>query len=275
MFLVPLVVRFRAFRDWRNPERRRLAREQMDFVIGELRPEADLDAVAKRFVERNAWRGELRWHPAPLATQEVRGIEHLRDRDPERGCVLIFMHHGQYDGLAASVARAGGGMEVHGIVHPRMMREDAPTWMKQHFKVLAGGGTMHSTDIGSDGITQLVLEKKIVGLALDVPGRSATRFLGRDVIGSSGAIHLARGTNSPLVVATSSPGPTWSSMPVVTIHPPLEPADYETADDLRAAALKIQEDAFLAWPEGADWPRTRWTRLDEGGQPLPEEKPSF
>jgi lauroyl/myristoyl acyltransferase len=229
----------------------------MRFLLEVARPAADIETAARAYVKRMIWRGELRWHPALLTRQRVLGVDQLvAARRLGRGVVLNFMHHGAYEGLPPSLARMG--VPSHILVFDHLFSDAAPGWLKQHVRVATtGGGTLVSVTVGSQGIADLLNQGLVVALASDVPGRTALRFAGRDVLGSFGAARIAVATGSPVVVATSELDS--QGRPFIRLHTPLHPADFESPRELLEEMLARHELVVLRWPEASEIPLSRWS----------------
>ncbi len=257
--LLPVVVGLRFLAAWSRSSVRADAREQMRFLLEQTRPEADLEAVARRYVKQQIWRGELRWHPELITQMRVEGIEHLlAARDLGRGVMLNFVHHGAYEGGFASLARLGA--PAHMIVYPYMVRDDAPRWLKQHMRVACmGGGTKVSAEIGTQGIIDLLNRGTVVAVASDVPGRTPLRFVGRDVLGSFGAARIAADAGSPVVVMHME---FDESGPFVRVSEALDPKDFDTSHALLQEMLARHERVVVTWPENTDLPLSRWGTVE-------------
>ena len=256
---IPALVALRSRLEWSRESVREDARTQMKFLLEHTTPDADVEAAARAYVRFQAWRGESRWHPELISHLPVVGMEHLTSaRESGRGVLVSFMHHAHYEGGFASIARRGVPAQV--VVYPYMLREDAPTWLKQHLNVARSGGAVPiSAAIGTDGITALLQRGEVVGIASDVPGHTPVRFVGRDVVGSYGAARLAAATTSPVVVMTSEPG---KDGPTVRLHEPLDPQRYDSPKELLQAMLELHEAALVRWPEATDLPLSRWSLTD-------------
>jgi lauroyl/myristoyl acyltransferase len=257
---LPILLRLgrrKAAKLWRNPEFRAAQEANMKFVLEFTDRAEEIPELARRYAEFDILRNYRRWHPAPLFNQRVEGIEWLTTKkDPDRGIVLSFTHHGQYDGLVASVARAGAYM--HSVVAPDAFDPNAPLPIRQHYKLCSSvpESPLISTEKGSGYFKQLLEEGKIFTIASDVAGRTEVTFLGRTMLGSFGAARLATDTNSPVVLLTSHQDRDGS--PFMRIHPPIEPADFDNDPaKLLAEILRQHEPAVLAWPEAYDSPRGR------------------
>ena len=258
--LVPLLVEVRFRLAWARESVREDARAQMRFLLEHTRPEADVEQVARAYVRSQVRRGELRWHPEMITRLRVVGIEHLLEaRDRHQGVIANFMHHGHFDGAFPSMTRYG--VQFHWMAYPYILRDDAPGWVKQHVRVgTTGGNVVSSTEIGTDGIVDLLKNDAVVAIASDVPGRTPVRFVGRDVLGSFGAARIATETGSPVVVVSAE----WDGEgPYVRVHPPLEPASFASPRDLLDAMLALHEPAIVRWPEATDIPLSRWGTVAE------------
>jgi lauroyl/myristoyl acyltransferase len=253
--LLPVVVQLRFLLSWARSEVRADARAQMAFLLERSRPEADLEAAARAYVRRQVWRGELRWHPELVTHKRVEGLDHLlAAQELGRGVMLNFMHHGTYEGAFGSLGRLGH--RLHMVVYPYMVREDAPSWLKQHMSVACtGGGLPVSAEIGTQGILDLLNQGHVVAVASDVPGRTPLRFVGRDVLGSYGAARLAADAGSPVIVMTSEKDERGS---FVRLHEPLDPKEFETPRELHEEMLQRHEQVIVRWPEATDLPLSRW-----------------
>jgi lauroyl/myristoyl acyltransferase len=258
--LLPVLVGLRFLVGWSRPSVRADARGQMRFLLEQSRPGADVDAAARAYVRNQIWRGEVRWHPELLTHMRVVGLEHLRAaRDSGRGVILNFMHHGTYEGALASVGRLG--VPSHMLVYPYMVREDAPRWLKQHMRVgRMGGGTTVSTEIGTQGILDLLHQGEVVAIASDVPGRTPLRFAGREVRGSFGAARIAFDAGSPVVVMTSE---VDEHGPFVRLHEALEPKLFDSSRSLMEEMLVRHERVVIQWPHHTDLPLSRWGSVEE------------
>jgi len=253
--VLPFVVGARSRLAWAVPAVRREARQQMSFLLGSTRPSAEADRVARRYVREMARRSEVRWHPRVATAVRVEGIEHARAAlESGRGAVLSFMHHGLYDRVFTTLSRQGLSLAM--VVHPYMLRDDAPAWIRQHVRVnTLGGGRAVSTEVGAAGLVALLGEGHLLAIASDVPGRTPVRFADREVLGSFGAARLATETGAPVVVMTSERDDRGEH---VRLHPPLAPAAFESANALLDRILVAHERAVLDWPEASDLPLSRW-----------------
>lgn len=265
--LVTPVVRRRVRRLQADPTARAVARRQMEFLLGVARPDADLDAVALRHLEQVVWRRELRWRPGVVTRQRVTGIEHLtRVRGEHGGLVLCFLHHGRFEG-AFPALKAAGAPPMTTVGHPLMFDPAIPEHLQANLRLGKMGSTPVPVTLGFTGLRDLVLEGHTLGIAVDLPGSTRVRFVGRDLLGASGAARIAFDTGSPVVLLTAHPDGELGQE--VRLSEPLLPRDHPDAESLLQAVLDGFEPSVLAWPEAYDWPKQKFTLLDEAGVPVP------
>jgi lauroyl/myristoyl acyltransferase len=261
---VPLVRR-RIRRAHADPDAMAVARRQMEFVVGAALPDADLDDLAGRYLEQMVWRRELRWHPRAVTRQQVTGIENLtRVRGEHGGLILCFLHHGRFDGLFASL-KAAGAPPLTTVVAPILVDPD-DAYLKAHRRLIDLGSTAAPSTAGFQGLRDLVLAGHTLTIAVDMPGSTRVRFLGRDLLGASGAARIAHDTGTPLVLVL--PTTTDGLSQRITLSEPLLPQDHADPVSLLQAALDRFEPSVLAWPEAYEWPRAKFTQLDEQGNPV-------
>lgn len=256
---LPILVavgRRRAQALWENEAMRAAGELNMRFLL-EYTDRADaIPEAAREYVEFDVLRNYRRWRPRPLVQQPVQGIEWLTTkRDPDRGVVLSFMHHGQYDGMVGSMAHAGA--LVRAVVAPDAFDPTSPLQLRQHYKVVGAvpEAPMVSTAVGFAGMVELLENREILMIASDVAGRTPVKFLGRDLNCSFGAARLAVATNSPVVLATSHRDEAGN--PFMRAHPPLEPGDFAGPAELLAEIFQRHEPALLEWPAAYDSPYGR------------------
>jgi lauroyl/myristoyl acyltransferase len=253
--LVRLLIAARTRRGLADPAMLDRGRREMRFVLGDDAPDAEVEAAARRYVGQWFARAELRWRPR-MMTMPVRGIDRLEGaRALGRGVLLNFSHHGYYEGAIGSVALAG--VPQVSINDTKYLRDDCPDSRRQNLVLSElGGNRLEFTDLGYAGILALVRSGEVVTLASDVAGTTPVRFLGRDLLGSSGAARIATAADAPVVVMTTRRDERRRRY--VQLGEPLLPADFATVEDLLAAMLTQHEDAVRAWPEAYDSPLSRW-----------------
>jgi lauroyl/myristoyl acyltransferase len=261
--LLPSLARRRADSLWLNEEFRTAQLAEMEFAHGHTDRAGEIEQVARGYTEFALLRDFRRWRPRHLARQPVHGAEWLTSRrDPDRGVLLSFVHHGQYDGLFPSLGRVGVAMQT--VVAPEAFDPASPVQLRQHFKVagMAPETTLVPTTIGTAGMIGLIEQRKIVAIASDVAGRTPIEFLGRTISTASGAARIAIETNAPVVLVTSHRQP--SGRPSLTVHPPLEPGDFADPTELLQEMMRRHGEAVLAWPEAFDSPYSRLVRFAGG-----------
>ncbi|MCW2784915.1 MAG: hypothetical protein JWP74_1432 [Marmoricola sp.] len=241
---------------WQNEEFRSGQEAEMTFLLEHTERASEIPQIARGYTEFALLRGYRRWHPAHLSRQPVTGAEWLTTkRDPERGVLLSFVHHAQYEGLFPSLGRAGAA--IHTVVAPEAFDPGSPVQLRQHFKVagMMPNTTLVPATIGTAGMVELLEQRAILAIASDVAGRTPVRFMGRELRASFGAARIATQTNSPVVLVTSHLGS--DGLPSLHVHEPLEPGDFADPADLLAEIMLRHESAVLAWPEAYDSPYSR------------------
>jgi lauroyl/myristoyl acyltransferase len=225
-------------------------------VVGHERRQSEVDDLAAAYVRRMVWRSEARWHPQSINTQRVDGLGHLRQcLAGGRGCILSFVHHGDWEGAIPSIARHGFSVRVLGDTE--FFDPGAPEWIRQMKRAIESIGDAAVVDVagGSAVVRDLLRRGCVMAIALDVPGHTPTRFLRQDLVLSSGGTRIAMDLKVPVVVLTSrrDAGHRRGRSRVV-LQPPLIPDDFKSAEQLREAVIELQERAILAWPEAVDKP---------------------
>lgn len=242
---------------YKNDAFRASQEQNMEFLLGNTERAEEIPALAREYAEFDVMRNYRRWRPRPLLRQKVLNPEWLTtQRDPSRGVVLSFMHHGQYDGLVASLDKAG--INVHGLVAPEAWDPNAPIQIRQHYKLcgMVPASPLVNAADGSAKLMSLLRDDHVIlAIATDVAGRTPITFLGREMLGSFGAARFAIETNSPVVLVTSHQGPDGG--PYFQLHPPIEPGDFADASALLNEIMRRHEPAVLAWPAAYDSPYGR------------------
>jgi hypothetical protein len=172
------------------------------------------------------------------------------------------MHHGHVEATAKPLADAGFHMRQVGA---EKLFGALPAWLRQHLKIAAmGGSVMISAARGSQGLLEELQAGHTLSIAVDVPGRTPMRLLGRDVIGSFGAPRFAIATGAPVVIMTSELEHPDDVRPLMRIHPPLWAEDYAGPQELLEAMLEVHEPYLRQWPELYDIPLSHWGLPPEG-----------
>jgi lauroyl/myristoyl acyltransferase len=232
---------------------------EMQFLLENTERAGEIPELSRAYTEFALLRGYRRWHPRHLTHQPVSGLEWLTTkRDPDRGVLLSFLHHAQYDGMFSSLGRQG--VEMQAVVAPEAFDPATDVQLRQHYKVVAShkAVTLIPTSVGSAGLADVLKQKQVLAIASDVAGGTAVQFLGRELRCASGAPRFAIQTNSPVVIATSHRQEDGS--PRIQVHEPIEPGDFSEPADLLAEIMRRHEPAVLAWPEAFDSPYGRLGR---------------
>lgn len=266
--LVRPVIQRRVRRAQGNDVTRGIARRQMEFLLGRSRPDVDLDAVAERYLEQWVWRRELRWRPDAATRQRVFGVENLtRARGTSGGLMLCFVHHGLYEGAFRPMVEAGAP-PFTSVVHPSLVAPTVAEHAAAQLRLIHTGTAVVPADVGYAGLRAVVEDGTTLAIAVDLPGSTRVRFVGRDLLGASGGARIAFETGTPVVLMTAHPPTEHGFIQDVHLSEPLMPADHATAEDLLQAILDGLEPSVLAWPEAYDWPRPKFTVLDDQGEPV-------
>lgn len=236
--------------------------QEMRFLLEGSSRADEIPQLARAYAEQALLRKWMRFHPRAITRQRFEGLEWLTTRrDTSRPAILSFTHHHRYDGMWGSLKAAG--VEVHALALADILVKDRslPIEVRQHTNVISRGGPLVSTAVGSAGLKELLQPGVILGIASDVASRTPVEFLGKKVLGSSGAPRLATDTNSPVIIVTVVRDGEDSHH--LRIHEPLEPADFASPEALLDEMLRIHGEAILAWPEAYDTPLTRFGALDD------------
>jgi hypothetical protein len=183
-------------------------------------------------------------------------MEHLQDAlAMGKGCLVSFMHHGDYIGSFGSIARKGQDIAVVG--DSNLWDPHGLLWQHLHLRAISSvpGVTCLDVAMGSAGIRRELAAGVAVAVAIDFPGHTPTHLFGRDLMLSSGGIRVAHGGDVPVVPIFSErigQGPLNGAR--VVLGQALLPKDYATAEDLHAELSRQFEKSMLAWPEAVEEP---------------------
>ncbi len=256
---LPTLIDRRISRAWENEDFRHAQEKEMRFLLEHTERADEIPELARKFAEQSMRRAYLRWHPGQLVHQRVKGVEWLTTRrDPERGVILNFMHHAQYDGLFGSLDKVG--VRCHVVVSPLVLGGGIATAFKQHVRVVAMGAEVVPAEGGRPAMEALLGPGVTLAIASDVPGQTEVTFLGRRVRASFGAALIAANTNTPVVLATFRRDDEGS---YIQIEEPLEPSDFDSPKALLDEIFRRHEPAVLDWPEALLFPTGRWGIIEE------------
>jgi lauroyl/myristoyl acyltransferase len=235
------------------------AREGMHLLLDEAAPRADIEAIARRHVAYTKWLNEVQWHRELCGPLDVEGLDQLRAL--QDGVMVSFLHLGPFARIGPSLAQSGRDVRI--IVDPSLCPPQQRPWQAQVYAIGSQGCELFSAAEGSRGIRERLAQGAVVVVASDVPGRSTVRFLGRDLVGSSGGPRVAHATGTPVLPCTMRR--RADGTPFYRLEPVLHPSDFETPEDLVAEMLRQQEEAVLAWPEAYHEPLGKWSLAPSAG----------
>jgi lauroyl/myristoyl acyltransferase len=236
-----------------------LAREGMHLLLDEAAPSADIEATARRHVAYTKWSNEVQWHPELCGPLDVEGLDQLRAL--QGGVMVSFLHLGPFPRIGPSLAQSGRDVRI--IVDPSLCPPQKRPWQAQVYAIGSQGCELFSAAEGSRGIRERLARGAVVVVASDVPGRSTVRFLGRDLVGSSGGPRVAHATGTPVVPCTMRR--RADGTPYYRLEPALHPGDFSTPEELLDEMLRQQEEAVLAWPEAYHEPLGKWSLAPSTG----------
>lgn len=249
---VPLLVRVATRAERRSARVMERARANMRFLLDEARPGSDIEGLAAAYVEHRRWRTETRWHPERYGDPvPVHGVEDVAGLD---GALVTFVHHGPFELVGTSLG--AHGLPVSVMANQTLMVEDAQPWLRQVVVNANRGCEVFSSAEGSAGVRRRLREGRLVLSALDVPGRTPTDFVGRHLVGSSGAVRIAHQIDAPVVPMTARRDEDGSAY--FQLGAPLRPPDFADPTELLTALLSRHEGPVLDWPEAYDDPLSKW-----------------
>ena len=251
-----MIVAARSWLGRRRPGRHKKAVESVRFIVGDSVPEQELDALADAYLKRASWRAEARIRPRLINSQEVVGHEHLAAALAEgRGCLLSFMHHGDYLGSFGSIVRCGTPLVIIG--DSVMFDPKGRFWHTEYKRaaVSVPGTSMLDVAIGSAGIREQLQAGSVVAIAVDFPGHTPTRIFGHDLMLSSGGVRIAAQLDAPVVAMTAErAGSSLLGGARTVLSPPMHPHDFAGPEELHAELVRTFEASIVKWPEAMEEP---------------------
>ncbi len=242
--------------DARNPAKLERARSGMRLLLEQARPEADIEVLARRYLEHVRWQNEVRWHLELCGPVPVEGLERLTSI--EGGVMVHIVHHGPFLQIGPSLAQSG--REVHVVADPGLCATDRHPWQAQSYAVASRGCHLFSAEEGVAGVRDRIARGLVVAVATDVPGHTPVTFLGQRLVGSSGAVRAAYETGTPIISSTVHRNAEGE--PFLRLSEPLRPHDFDSCESLLQELLRLQEAPVLAWPEAYYDPLTKWHRAE-------------
>ncbi len=257
---VPLtraLIAVRARRAWQRPAVREQATRQMRFLLGRSSRSAEVEALARAYVEQAFLRGEYRWRPGLTTRHPIEGMARVHAAAAQsRGVIVNFVHHGVL-GASASLGRAG--FRVHTPLWDGLFDESTPS--QRQWRTVIGTYTTIFRATGSyPHMKDILGEGEILVMSHDVPGSLPMTFLGRRVGVASGTARLALDTGAVILPITAHRGA--GRVQTLRIEQPIDPGRFGSAEALQAEIARRHEPAVLAWPEAVENPLRRWNPLD-------------
>jgi lauroyl/myristoyl acyltransferase len=175
----------------------------------------------------------------------IQGLEHLEAiRDSKRGAIMLSAHYGNWELGGAFVAAMG--IPIHAVVRP--VPAPALERLFHYFRVKRGIQIIPLANAGI-GIIKALKRGEVVGLVgdRDFTGNGKPHlFFGREASLPRGAAWFAHRTGAPiyLAFATRAPDDTF----IFRVHPPIDPAQVKTEDEIQARIVAIMEDTIARDP---------------------------
>ncbi|MGY1745207.1 LpxL/LpxP family acyltransferase [Blastococcus sp. SYSU D00695] len=244
------------------------SRAELAAIVGGTPVEARIDELAS--IRPGALHGaaELQWRPWRIGEVPVEGLEHLRAaRAAGRGVLLSHVHHGPPN----SRFRLGRELPgIHLVVGEWFSEPPRAGYLGYRFeqtrRLVRDFGLVPVPAPGSRPLLAEVLRSGgAVQLALDMPGSTVTRFLGKPVEMASGTARLAAETGAAVVpvAMVHDGGHRWR----IRLGQPMDPAEWDTWQELHQALADWHSDAVLASPEYLEDPGRSgaWARATPEG----------
>ena len=175
----------------------------------------------------------------------LRGLEHLEAiRDSKRGAIMLTAHYGNWE-LGGSFV-AAMGIPIHAVVRP--VPSPALERIFSYFRQQRGIQVIPLAHAGT-GILKVLKRGEVVALVgdRDFTGNGHPHlFFGRETSLPRGAAWFAHRTGLPLYVAFATRAPDDSF--IFHIHPPIDPAQVKTEDEIQARIVAIMEETIARDP---------------------------
>jgi lauroyl/myristoyl acyltransferase len=234
-------------------------RRHADHLMRDLLLHTPLAGEARRLARRNfaeiSRLRELFWRPWLLERSRVVGHEHWHAAHREGlGCVGVAGHFGAL--AVAPVILGRYGFRVHTVTNAHFWDPAPPgflgmlTLRMREYSQALGPGTAIPNNVSPAALAAVIESGRSLMIAFDVPGSTATPFLGRSVPLASGPATLAYRTGAKVLPMLPVREGTRID---VHIFEPLDPADYPDLRSLRAAIASVFERIVLAHPETVDF----------------------
>jgi lauroyl/myristoyl acyltransferase len=237
-----------------SPSRLAEARAVMQAVVGGTHLEGDIERLARRHVASAARQWELSWRFWELERTPVNGLERLRAAQATgRGVLISFTHYGPFTAWAP-VPRL-----VDRLLTPVgewLVEKPRPGYngyqLEQRRRVLCRSGyALVLADGSARPMMRALKNRETVILAMDLPGNTPTRFLGKTVELTNGTARLVAATDSIIVPGAIVPrGRRWE----IQFQEPLDPRDHSSTGELHQALATVHEEIIMQAPEHLESP---------------------
>jgi lauroyl/myristoyl acyltransferase len=237
-----------------RPQRLADACAVMEAVVGGTHLEGDIPRLAQRYLESRARQWEYTWRNWELPRTPVDGLENLRTAEATgRGALISFTHYGPFTCWAPVPRLVGRLLTPVGdwlIEKPRPGYEGYQ--LEHRRRVLCESGYALIQANGSAGPMLRALKNgETTILAMDLPGTTPTRYLGKTVEMTNGTARLATAAGSLVVPGAIVPdGRRWR----VQLLTPLDPRDFAKAGDLHQTLAGVHEKIIMRAPEHIESP---------------------
>jgi len=262
-------IRRKADLAWRDPKVRFQAEVQMKFAVGRTQRAAEAASLARDYVYESYKYGETLFRAREICRFEVDNFELIADLQRRgRPIILSVLHHGQYMGAMASVARRGLSFVVP--ANPVVVEGDEPG-PRAHRRAADSGGFRMIPAAGSYRILSEVLAAGgAVGILCDIAGTGTVRYLGWSVGCAVGTWKLSFEYSAPVVILSSVRQGDWQRVRIAQV---VDPRDFVTGPELLQAVFDAHEPAVLAWPEALRQPVQLFNFSNEDSLELGLEDP--
>ncbi len=175
----------------------------------------------------------------------IQGLEHLEAiRDSKRGAIMLSAHYGNWELGGAFIASMG--IAVNAVVRP--VPSPSLERLFHFFRKQRGIQVIPLANAGI-GIVKALKRGEVVGLIgdRDFTGSGHPHlFFGREASLPRGAAWFAHRTGLPIYLAFATRAPDDSF--ILRIHPPIDPAQFKTEDEIQARIIAIMEDTIARDP---------------------------
>ncbi len=197
----------------------------------------------------------------------IQGLEHLEAiRDSKRGALMLTAHCGNWELGGAFIASMG--IPINAVVRP--VPSPSLERVFNFFREQRGLKVIPLAHAGV-GIVKALRRGEVVALVgdRDFTGNGRPRaFFGRETSLPRGAAWFAHRLGIPIYLGfvTRAPDDTF----LLRIHPPIDPADVQTEDEIQARIVAVMEDTIARNP--CQWFifDPFWPNELEESKPLPD-----